>query len=111
MASQVVLVVKNPPAHAGDVRDTVQPLGWEDHLEEVMATHSSILAWIIPKDRGDWQATVHRVTKSQTQLKQLSMHTLIYCISSVTQWCLTLCNPMNHSTPGLPVHHQLLEST
>ena len=26
--------------------------------------------------------------------------------SSVAQWCLTLCNPMNHSTPGLPVHHQ-----
>ena len=31
--------------------------------------------------------------------------------SSVTQSCPTLCNPMNHSTPGLPVHHQLLEST
>ena len=31
--------------------------------------------------------------------------------SSVTQSCLTLCDPMNCSTPGLPVHHQLLEST
>ena len=31
--------------------------------------------------------------------------------SSVTQLCLTLCNPMNCSTPGLPVHHQLPEST
>ena len=31
--------------------------------------------------------------------------------SSVTQLCLTLCNPMNHSTPGLPVHHQLPEFT
>ena len=31
--------------------------------------------------------------------------------SSVAQSCLTLCDPMNHSTPGLPVHHQLLEST
>ena len=31
--------------------------------------------------------------------------------SSVTQSCLTLCDPMNRSTPGLPVHHQLLEST
>ena len=30
---------------------------------------------------------------------------------SVTQSCPTLCNPMNHSTPGLPVHHQLPEST
>ena len=31
--------------------------------------------------------------------------------SSVTQLCLTLCDPMNHSMPGLPVHHQLLEFT
>ena len=31
--------------------------------------------------------------------------------SSVTQSCLTLCDPMNCSTPGLPVHHQLLEFT
>ena len=31
--------------------------------------------------------------------------------SSVTQSCLTLCHPMNHSTPGLPVHHQLPELT
>ena len=31
--------------------------------------------------------------------------------SSVSQWCLTLCDPMNHSTPGLPVHHQLPEYT
>ena len=31
--------------------------------------------------------------------------------SSVSQWCLTLCDPMNHSTPGLPVHHQLPEFT
>ena len=31
--------------------------------------------------------------------------------SSVTQLCLTLCDPMNRSTPGLPVHHQLPEST
>ena len=31
--------------------------------------------------------------------------------SSVAQSCPTLCNPVNHSTPGLPVHHQLLEST
>ena len=38
-------VVMNPPAKAGDARDVVQFLGWEDPLEEGMATHSSILAW------------------------------------------------------------------
>ena len=36
---------------------------------------------------------------------------LNYQFSSVTQSCLTLCDPMNRSTPGLPVHHQLLEFT
>ena len=39
-------------------------LGWEDPLEEHMATHSSILAWRIFMDRGASQATVHGVTKS-----------------------------------------------
>ena len=37
-----------------------------------MATHSSILVWRTPKDRGAWWATVHRVTKSQIQVKWLS---------------------------------------
>ena len=32
-------------------------------------------------------------------------------VSSLAQLCLTLCDPMNRSTPGLPVHHQLLEFT
>ena len=46
---QVALVVKNPPANAGDVkRHRFNPLNWEDPLEEGMATHSSILAWRIP---------------------------------------------------------------
>ena len=35
----------------------------------------------------------------------------LFQFSSVTQSCLTLCNPMNRSMPGLPVHHQLPEST
>ena len=37
--------------------------------------------------------------------------TEIVQFSSIAQSCLTLCNPMNHTTPGLPVHHQLPEST
>ena len=60
--------VKNPPA----MRETlVQFLSWEDPLEEGMATHSSILAWRIPMDRGAWQATVHGVTELDTT-EQLS---------------------------------------
>ena len=41
-------MVKNLPANAGDVRDASSIPGWEDPLEEGMATHSSILAWRIP---------------------------------------------------------------
>ena len=56
-------MVKNLPA----VLETWVPsLGWEDSLEEGMATHSSILAWNTGKnsmDRGARQATVHGVQK------------------------------------------------
>ena len=42
-------MVKNPPANTGDIEMQVQSLGWEDPLEEGMATHTSILAWRIPR--------------------------------------------------------------
>ena len=58
-------MVKNLPA----MQETlVRSLSWEDPLEEGMATHSSILACRISMDRGAWQAMVHGVAKSQTQL-------------------------------------------
>ena len=61
----MVQTVKNPPP----VWETwVQSLGWEDPLEEGMATHSSVLAWRIPVDRGAWRATVPGVAKGQTRL-------------------------------------------
>ena len=61
----VAQMVKNPPA----MWETwVRSLGWEDSLEEGMATHSSILAWKIFMDRGAGWATVHGVAKSRTQL-------------------------------------------
>ena len=48
----------------------VQFLSQEDHLEKEMATHSSILAWRIPwTEEPKWQATVHGITKSWTQLR------------------------------------------
>ena len=65
-ASLVAQLVKNPPAMQ---EARVLSLGWEDSLEEGMATHSSILAWRIPMDRGAWRATVHGDEKSQTQLR------------------------------------------
>ena len=62
-------MVKNLPAVQ---EPQVLALGWEDPLEEVMATHASILAWRIPMDRRAWWATVHRVAKSQIRLKRLT---------------------------------------
>ena len=56
-------LVKNLPA----MQETwVQSLGWEDPLEKGIATHSSILAWRIPMDRGAWRAAVHGVAQSWT---------------------------------------------
>jgi len=50
----------------------VWSLGWDDPLEEGMATHSSVLAWRVSMDTGTWRATVHGVTKSRTQLSDLA---------------------------------------
>ena len=60
---------------------------------------------------------VHRIAKSWTRLSDFHFHMYsnyskeMFQFSSVTQSCLTLCDPMNCSTPGLPVHHQLPEFT
>ena len=59
----MVHMVKNLPTMW---ETQVQSLGWEDPLEKGMATHSSILAWRIPLDRGAWWAIVHGVLESWT---------------------------------------------
>ena len=77
--SLVAQMVKNPPA----MRDWwAQSLGWEDPLEEGMATHSGILAGKIPQ-RGAWWATVHTVTNSRTWLNDWAQHTYIHTYSDV----------------------------
>ena len=71
-------MVKNPPAHAGDVRDTGSipesgrsPGGGHGNSLQYSFLENSV-------DRGAWKATVHWVTKSQMQLKRLSTHTPKY---------------------------------
>ena len=63
------------------VEDLGSVPGWEDPLEEGMATHSSILAWRIPMDRGAWQAAVHGVAESDMteRLSKAHMHMCV-CI-------------------------------
>ena len=74
-ASKMVLVVKNPPTNAGDTRETqVWSLGWEDPLEEGMATHSSILTWRIP-----WTEESDRLQSIQSQtVGQAGTYAYIY---------------------------------
>ena len=66
MASLVAQQVKNPPALWETL---VQSLGWKDPLEKGATTHSSILAWKIPR-----MYIVHGVTKSHTQLSDFQFH-------------------------------------
>ena len=75
-ASLVVQMVKNPPA-MWEIR--VPSLGWEDPLQEGMATHSSILAWRIPMNRGAWWATVHGVAEL-TDLATKNTHQGVSCM-------------------------------
>ena len=89
-------MVKNLPANAEDARDAVQSLGWEDPLEErEMATHSSILAWKIP--RKEWWAAVHGVAKIWTWLNACTSqahrhtHTHTHNAGSVMMKCLSFC--------------------
>ena len=104
-------MVKNLPA----MQETqVQSLSQEDPLEKKMVIHSSILAWRIPwtEEPGRLQSMGLRTVGHDWATRHI-----IYVIvetfsissvqfSSVAQSCPTLCNPMNCSTPGLPVHHQ-----
>ena len=73
-ASHMVLVVKNPPANAGDIRDmdSIPGLG-----RSPGGGHGNLLQYSClenPMDRAAWWVTIHGVTKSRTQLKQLNMH-------------------------------------
>ena len=97
-------------------------LGWKDPLEKETATHSSILAWDNPMDRGSWRATVHGahrrvrhdlVTKTTTGGKNHGGAKLwpgvTLRFSSVAQSCPALCDPTDCRMPGFSVHPQLPE--
>ena len=71
--SEVVLVIKNLPANAGDVRETDSIPGMGRSPGEGNGNPLQYSSLENPMDRGAWQATVHRVEQSQTWLKQLSM--------------------------------------
>ena len=72
--NQVALVVKSPPAHAGNLRDagSIPRLGRSPGEGNGNPLQYSCLE--NPMDRGAWWATIHGVTKGQAQLKRLSRH-------------------------------------
>ena len=113
-------------------------MGQEDPLEYERETHSSILAWKIPQTEGTRWLQSMELRKVRNDLVNEHVHNGIdkemererECMgvwvcrnmcekgnfssvqfSSVAQSFPTLCNPMNRTMPGLPVHHQLPEFT
>ena len=88
-ASEVVLVVKNPPANAEDIGDAGLILGSGQSPGEGHGNPLQYSCLENPMDRGFLQATVHRVAKNQTQLVWLSMHArpfIILIIIPLLQW-------------------------
>ena len=73
-AFQVALVIKNPPANARDIRDSGSIPGLRRSPGGGNSDPLQYSCLENPMDRGAWRATDHGVTKSQTRLKQLSMH-------------------------------------
>ena len=83
------------------MQETQETWDQEDALEEENGNPLQYSCLGNPIDRRAWRATVYGVTNESDTVQ----------FSSVTQSCPTLCDTMNHSMPGLPVHHQLPEST
>ena len=116
-ASQLVLVVKNLPANAGDARDTILIPGSEDLLQKEVATHSSILAWRTHGQRslvgyspvGSQRVRYDLATKQQQPSSQHRAHTqqplarsgplgkppeLVLHIQNTTQWDKKIFEPI-----------------
>ena len=69
-------MVKNPLTNTGDIRDMDSIPGFERSTGGGHGNPFQYSCLENPLDRGAWQATVHGVSKSQTRLKRLSVHTL-----------------------------------
>ena len=91
----------------GDTRDTGSVPELERSPGEGSGNHSSMLAWKIP-----WTAEADGIQSTGSQRVGHNTWALSTCgtnLSSVAQLCPTLGDPTDCSTPGVPVHHQLLE--
>ena len=105
---QVLLVVKNLPANAGDVRVAGSIPGLGSSSGEGNGNPLQYACLENPMDGGAWRATVHRVTKSRTRLKQFSTHTFMRLYVSHSSECMSIpisqFVPPSLSLPCLHVH-------
>ena len=83
-ASQVALIVKNPPASAGDMRDMGLIPGWGRPPGEGHGKPFQYSCLENSMDRGAWWAIVHGVTKSWTRLKQPSTRSQSISVSLIS---------------------------
>ena len=100
-ASQMSLVVKNPPAKARDIREvgSIQECGRSPGRGHGNPLRYSCLE--NPMDRGTWKAPVHRFTKSWAPLKQISMHAYIWPpLLNLTLTPTPSCPFRCHRAPG-----------
>ena len=88
-ASQAALVVKNPAAYAEDIRDVGSIPGSGRSAGGGRGNPLQYSCLENPMDREAWRATVCGVTKSQTQLKKLSMHACIMSLHCCVSFCYT----------------------
>ena len=96
----MALVVKNPPANAGDGRDAGSIPGLGRPPGEGTSNPLQYPCLENSIDRGAWWATVHRVTQSQTQLKRPSMHARMQ--SHCQCWrCMRRSIPGLGTSPGV----------
>ena len=82
----MVLVVKNPPATAGDIRDTGSIPRWRRSPGGGNGNSIQYSCLENPLDRGAWWSMVYGVTKSQPLLKRLRMHAHIIDIQYILSW-------------------------
>jgi len=81
---------------------------WFAYIREVRAQKEHSIHTILTSSKWLTEVTI---SQSALALKFGGAETAFYRYRSVAQLCPTLCDPMNHSTPDLPVHHQLPEFT
>ena len=94
----------------------------EDSVKHCRQTKAKTFCWPLPCTKGSTEKVfrlkgintrwkLRSVEQNKEQKTGFGVHLSLLQFSSVAQSCLTLCDPMNGSTPGLPVHHQLPEFT